>query len=233
MNYTLKFFFITIFIISFYACSDDSGTDPSDEFVGAAFQFEDRVEFEYETYRGNNLDGIVYELYIYNGEQFGKKSYKYYFSDEKELLGTDDFDLLSIQKDGFYVYDLDGLEDYTPFFPELENQWLKYIDFKQESWTQFDLKLDSTFEQGGRATGYFRVSGEKVSDSKVEYKGKQHNTTLYRVEIATKIKLDELEFKNRHRVMEITVIDNIGFYKTEAYNFGEESYGYRLLVDHK
>ncbi len=229
----LKTLTLALFLLTLNSCSDDSGTDPSDEFVGATFQFEDRISLDYETYRDGEVNDSVYELYISNGDHYGKKSYKYYFSDEKEELGTGDFGIVSIQEDGFFVYDIGGLEDYIPFFPEIKSQWLKYIDFKQERWTQFDLKLDSTFEQGGQADGHFKVSGEKVSDSKVEYKGKQHNTTLYRLEINAKIKIDEIEYKNIHRVLEITVIDNIGFYKTETYNFGEESYSYRILTDHK
>ncbi len=215
------------------SCSDDSGTDPSDELQGATFQFEDGMEWDYELYIDDEPSGGLFATTKSNGKLLGKESYKYYVGTSKMNIPVYNFTLRSIDSSGYYQTNLTGIENHGYFFPELKNQWIKYIDFENDSWTQFDLDLDSTFKDENRYRGHFKLSGQKISNSIINYKGKQHYSTVYSVETDLKILQNGYNYKISKRKLEITVLAYIGIYKVQSFEDGVKSDSYQLLIDHK
>lgn len=237
MNYTLKYFFITIFLISFYACSDDSGTDPSDEFVGATFQFQDGQILTYNSYRMENGDSLLNGTYYQKLEESdnykGKKSFKIYTSLNEERLDSVNFTYLSTTEDGYYMYLNELYDEYEFYFDELNTRWVKYIDFKTNSWTQFDLEKDSILSNGDKFYASFKLYGEWLENLDIEYKNESHFASKYIIHYEAETIINGKNTDLESRSIEFIVIDNIGIYKTKNYNEGVELNSFRILMDNR
>ncbi|MFN3195833.1 MAG: hypothetical protein ACE364_07795 [Chlorobiota bacterium] len=226
-----------LLIVTFYSCSDDSGTDPNDGFIGATFQLEDGQTWEYKRYlveeEVDELFGMSYYKVESNGMQFGKKSFKFFASNNKEDLGEGKFGLTSTDENGYYSIINDSYSNFIEIFPELENKWIKQIDYKSENWTQFDLKLDSTLENGSKLNAIFKISGTKGNDTKVEYKNETYSATQYKSEIVAIIRADDIALEDIQYNVETILIEGIGIFRTERNVLGSEQKAYELLVDNK
>ena len=238
MNYIFnKNLILLLLIVIFYSCSDDNVTDPNDEFIGATFQLEDGQTWEYERYlveeEVDELFGMSYYKVESNGMQFGKKSFKYFASNNKEDLGEGKFGLTSTDENGYYSVINDSYSNFIEIFPELENQWIKQIDYKNENWTQFDLELDSTLENGSKLNAIFKISGAKLNDIKVEYKNETYSATQYKSEIVAIIRTDDITFEDIQYNIEIILIEGIGIFRTERNILNSEQKAYEVLVDHE
>jgi hypothetical protein len=237
MNYTLKYFFITIFIISFYACSDDSGTDPSDEFVGATFQLEDGMEWEYDHFQRPNqnevFDGKLYVKCEFYGEIKNRQSFKQESKYVSIFPDLDSYSVVSTDNGEYSAYLDDGFKFHSSIQEQTRDQWFKMIDFKNESWSQFDIKADSVTPENKKYTVIYKRYGNKVEDLEVEYKEQTYNATKYKLTSLIETKIDGQREVYMNTDYYMTVIEGIGIYKTERYEDSIGPYDTEVLVDNK
>jgi len=215
---------------------DDKGTSPENNNVGASFQFDGEQTWDYEYYSFiENGDDIfksnLYYLAESDGMLWGKESYIYFQSLESDNRRDGPSVVMSTTEDGLffkydYTYSFDG------FFPQVKDKWHKFIDYKNESWTQFDLSLDSTTENGIKISATYKLSGSKVKDLEVEYKDEIYPATEYKLELSNSLSPKGPAFNGESKIYNITIIDGIGIYKWEE-RYGIDIHLYRVLIDHK
>jgi hypothetical protein len=162
-----------------------------------------------------------------------KKCLTVYVGSEEESLK----DLISsyeyTDSEGYYIYYEEFFQEYLGFFPELDEKWIKQIDFKNSNWKQFDFAIDSTMPNGKQFEAKFSYGGHKVNTKKVDYKGEEMDATVYRTDLDAYIsKGGEIE-KQDKRSFELTIIDGIGIYGLDLYENGDEKIVYQVLTDHK
>lgn len=232
----IKAFTLTVFLITLNSCTDeDKVTNPSDEFVGASFQFVDGQSFYYDSYisLNNNVDTLDnYEYKVdYKGNLDSKEYFEYYpvlkdgpFLTVPAIVSTDD--------DEYSIY-LNEFCRCSTYFDGLENIWVKYIDFKKGSWAQFDLKFDSTLQNGEKLKVTYKSSGNKVKDTKINYKSEERYSTIYEFRQEYQSMIDnEIEFEYWESY-EFIVIDSVGIYMNSYRYDKSNQISIEILTDHK
>jgi len=236
MKITLHLIIIVLFLLTISSCTDeDKGTNPSDEFVGASFHFEDGQSLFYDSFISldDNVDTLYsYEYKVdYKGNLDSKEYYEYYpviedgpFFTVPAIVSTDD--------DEYSIYFNEFCRCST-FFDGLEDIWVKYIDFKQESWSQFDLKFDSTLQSGEKLKVTYKSSGNKVKDTTINYKSEERYSTIYkfRQEYQSMIG-NEIDFEYWESY-EFIVIDSVGIYMNSYRYDKSNQIETQVLTDHK
>jgi len=237
MKITLHLIIIALFLLALNSCSDDSGTDPSDEFVGASFQLRDGMEWEYDHFSLSNqhevFDGKVHVKYAFYGELKNRLS----FEKEAKYVGVSPgfggYSVVSTDNGEYNVYFDDGFNFHSSIHEQTTDQWVKLIDFKNDSWSQFDIKADSINPDNKKHIVIYKRYGSKVENLEVQYKEQTYNATKYKLTSIIDISSDDEQIVYINTDYYFTVIDGIGIYKTERFEDSVGPYDTEVLIDHK
>ncbi len=172
----LVLFITAVFMVAFLSsCSDDTTTTPSTD-NGTGMPLAVGNTWEYETYNtdaNGNTTGSALDNYslsiIGKGTIAGKEAF---------LLTDDSGESL----DTTYIYtDENGIYGYNE--PEEIGDlsiWIKTIDFKNTKWDIFKVNIDEEDEEEGTSSkGVAGMKGERITSSKVTYKGKSYDVQNY------------------------------------------------------
>lgn len=232
-------FLIVILALIISACSDDSGTNPTDD--SYYFEFKEGNEWIYEqiiTSNSGKIDTNTFEILVFEeSEKKGEQSFKFIEKDIEVEINPDRFQYGRTDEDGYYNY-YDELRDNgypTELFTDV---WIKTISFTEETWTALHYELDSTaIESGNKLKVEFDLSGERIEEFELEYKGKTHKAMRIRSTLIDKSSFivdNEVVYESDNsREIEYTVIKSIGIYKMER---KIEDLGVEIqatLTDHK
>ncbi len=137
---------------------------------------------------------------------------------------------------GLYFYFEKYIKNYSELFPELNNFWLKYIDFQNKEWTQFSFVHDSTYSKEHKENLEIGYSGKFIKEIDVELNGKQYKAIVTRSSITTKRTVEyegETSTYDSEIAMEYTYINGIGLYKAQRIYDGELVEWYQILKEVK
>jgi len=240
MKNTILLVAIALFLITLNSCTDESGTNPSDEFVGATFKIENEDVSEMELFYVNNgvkTRAAYYEsFHLFNSQRvrYGKDSFRYLLADYKKEFHKSDRNYISVNDQGMYFLQTDGGQDdneFIKYFPILENYWLKHIDFKNEEWSGLDLEIDSIIDGDRRLRIGFKNYGSKIEDLKIEYNGTKYNATKYRFEFKYFLFYNDTTIVNNHTITDYTIADQLDIYSIEGFNPDNEMIYCNILVN--
>lgn len=221
------------------SCSDDS-TGPSDASLPYFTINDGNVWYYNSIIIRNGVDSVVrkYKESILEPSIIeGKDCFKYYITEEGEEHNSSDYTYTRTDDNGYYIFfDYLIVSEREPI-DKLRNVWVKYIDFKQDSWTQLDLNIDTLYANNERQRSYIHLSGSTVKSEDVEYKGMVYPTfkTTFKITIDDTLSIDNdiIRINNEISGLEITSIQGIGIYKRRFIYNDEISDSYQILTDHK
>ncbi len=237
MKNSIHLLAIALFLFTLNSCSDDSGTDPSDEFVGATFQLREGMEWDYNYFRLPNqneiFDGKIYTKHKLNGELGNKQSFKREIKFVSSNSNSDAYSIVSTDDDEYSYYFDSGLGFHSIIQEQTRESWMKMIDYRNESWVQFDIQADSITPDNKEYSAIYKRYGSKVEDLEVEYKGQSYNATKYIVTFLIDVSIDGEQTLYFNTDFYMTIIEGIGIYKTERYEDSNGPYDTEVLIDHK
>lgn len=238
MKYISKLMLIILAITLATSCGDDT-SGPSEASL-PHFTINDGNVWSYDMVTKGDQGDYVYgkrdEYTLSPSFIGGEDCLKYYLVGEGEQIEDNSFKYARTDENGYYVHYDEFIEDYSDYADELKDVWVKYIDFKNENWTQFDIYLDFYTNSAARHRASIKFSGEIIGKEEVEYKGKKYNAFKSMVTLTVKDTTSGsgLVFLNSDvRTIEFTTINDIGFYKIRQSTDGVLKDSYQILTDHK
>ncbi len=238
MKYTNRILLIILTIVLATSCSDDA-TGPSDASL-PYFTINDGNVWYYDLFTKGDQGDYVYgtrdEYTLSPSLIGGEECLKYYLVDEGEQIEDNSFKYARTDENGYYIYYDEFIDDYSDYADELKDVWVKFIDFKNENWTQFDVYLDFYSNSAARHRASIKFKGEIVGKEEVEYKGKKYNAfkSLVTLTVKDTTSGSGLVFLDSDvRSVEFTIINEIGIYKIRQASDGEFRDSYQVLTDHK
>lgn len=238
MKYTTQLLLLILAIALTMSCSDDS-TGPSDASL-PYFTINDGNVWYYDLITKGDEGDYVYatrEEYTLSPSFIGGENcLKYYLVDEGEQIEDNTFRYIRTDENGYYIYYDEFIDDYSDYADELKDVWVKFIDFKNEKWTEFDLFLDFNTNSAARHRASIKFNGETVGKEEVEYKGKKYNALKSMVTLTvndTTSGAGLVFLDNDVRVIEFTIINEVGIYKIRQATDGVFRDSYQILTDHK
>ena len=240
MKYTTQLLLLILAIALTTSCSDDS-TGPTNNRNLPYFTLNDGNVWYYDdVIVVNEVDSVnrKYEEYISEPKVIGGKNC-FKFNVIEVGVGQDFsfHEYVRTDESGYYIFfDYLFVSEREPI-DKLKNVWVKYIDFKQDNWTQLDLKFDTLYANDERQRSYINLSGSTVKSEDVEYKGMIYPTfkTIFKITIEDTLSIDNdiIRINNEISGLEITYIKSIGIYKRKFIYNDEISDSYQILTDHK
>jgi len=223
----MKVHFNFLFIILLLSCYNLPASDSSE-----GFRFNIGDEYHYEIVKLENEEEAVTEKLVEFAVPadslagFSCVEYKSYFENDtnSRYCRTD--------STGLYFYFDKYINNYSELFPELNNFWLKYIDFQNKEWTQFSFAHDTTYSYDESTKLEIEYSGKFVEETEVKlgdttYVAKVTRAMLNRKE--TVYYKGETTVYNSEIALELTYIDGIGLYKTQRIYDGELADSFQVL----
>jgi|GEM_PF-971126 len=239
MKYTTQLLLLILAIALTTSCSDDT-TGPSDASLPYFTINDGNVWYYDDVIVVNEVDSVnrKYEEYISEPTVIGGKNC-FKFNVIEVGVGQDFsfHEYVRTDESGYYIFfDYLFVSEREPI-DKLKNVWVKYIDFKQDNWTQLDLKFDTLYANNERQRSYINLSGSTVKSEDVEYKGMLYPTfkTIFKITIEDTLSIDNniIRINNEIGGLEITSIQGIGIYKRRFIYNDEISDSYQILTDHK
>lgn len=227
-----------LFVVAIFSCSDEV-TGPGVKIQNPSFSLKEGAVWYYDLVRIDENETIInkQELHFLEPSVIdGKECLKQYQIEEGESLDNAFFQYVRADESGFYGYYVEFLEDYTHYFPELNNSWIQLISFDKEKLTVFDLKTETTDKLGDPITVELLYDLEKLKDTTVNYKGELVKATITRRNTLIKItstKNSEKSERIDDRGVEMIYIPEVGIYKMQGLKNGEYGNTFLLLTDHK
>lgn len=167
----------------------------------------------------------------------GKNCFKYYITEEGEEQNNSYYTYTRTDEDGYYLFIENIYVGEREPSNQLKNVWVKYIDFKQDNWTQLDLRIDTLYANNERQRIYFNISGSTIKSEDIEYKGIVYPSfkTIFKMTIEDTLSINKeiISIYNEISGLEITTINGVGIYKRRFLYNGEISNSYKILTDHK
>ncbi|MFA7326631.1 MAG: hypothetical protein WC121_08210 [Candidatus Kapaibacterium sp.] len=239
MKYTSRILFIILTIILATSCGDDT-TAPSNATLPYFTINDGNVWYYNSIIIRNGVDSLnrKYKESILEPSIIeGKNCFKYYITEEGEEHNSSDYTYTRTDEDGYYIFFDTFYESERLTIDKLTNVWVKYIDFKQDNWTQFDINIDTLYANNERQRIYFNISGSTIKSEDVKYKGIVYPSfkTIFKMTIEDTLSINEeiISIYNEISGLEITSINGIGIYKSRFMYNGEISNSYKILTDHK
>lgn len=231
---------ISLFVFAIVSSCSNDITGPDIKNQNPSFSLKDGTIWYYDIMRiEDNVTTITsnQELHFLEPSVIdGRECLKQYQLKEGESLDNAFFEYVRADEKGFYGYYVEFLEDYTHYFPELNNSWIQLISFDKDKLTVFDLKTETTDKLGNPIKVEMLYELENLKDTTVKYKGELVHATIARRNILVKIsstKNGEDTERIDDRGAELIFIPNIGIFKLQGLRDGEYRNSFMLLTDHK
>lgn len=238
MKFTTKLLLIVLAITLATSCSDDTA-GPSEASL-PYFTINDGNVWYYDLMRkgddGDYVYGLRDEHTISPSFIGGENCLKYYLVDGGEQPEGNNYKYARTDENGYYIYYDEFIDDYSDYADELKDVWVKFVDYKNVKWTQFDIYLDFNTNSSARHRASIKFSGEIIGKEEIEYKGKKYNAlkTLVTLSLQDTTSGSGLVFLNSDvKTIEFTTINDIGIYKIVQSTDGVLKESYQVLTDHK
>lgn len=247
MKYINRILFIFLALFALNSCGDDTvAPEQVQKSENIYFEFSKDQVFSYQTLNIDGADTILsYNYKLHTQDPIllnGKNAYQLVQVREGETLEESvkkgDFVYANTDKNGLYLYYDKFPNQYSDFFPELNNIWVKRISFTEKNWTVVDLKLDSNIvESNSQMHLVVKLDGERVGDTTIVFNGVKHKAIITRSNIYTNMTLvneNQETYEDKYEMTdEIISVDGIGIYKIQRLKDGVYKDYFDIMTDIK